>query len=281
LKVVKNLIYVSDGAAGMTILRFDDRKKAQSITFDALPTLAVDEPPFAIQAHSSSGLPVEFSVPSGPGIIENGLFRTTGFGVGWIRAEQKGDAEFRPESSYAYFQKIPADPWEAWFAINYPEVPFGKRGAKDDADGDGASNEVEKAFGTDPTIGSPTHGRLSVLSAQRDPWEGVRSVMVRLGVNAASYFPSIYFPRYPRKTGTVRLQFRSPESTNDWSDLGATPWASERGGISWGDSSHDDLASTGSSSNRRSRRRSPRRGHSHWVPLLIAEPWQHSTDLKR
>jgi len=279
--VVKNLIYVSDGAAGMTILRFDDRKKAQSITFDALPTLAVDEPPFAIQAHSSSGLPVEFSVPSGPGIIENGLFRTTGFGVGWIRAEQKGDAEFRPESSYAYFQKIPADPWEAWFAINYPEVPSGKRGAKDDADGDGASNEVEKAFGTDPTIGSPTHGRLSVLSAQRDPWEGVRSVMVRLGVNAASYFPSIYFPRYPRKPARFACNSVRPKAPT--TGRTSVRLRGLRSGVALAGAIvlTMNLASTGSSSNRRSRRRPPRRGHSHWVPLLIAEPWQHSTDLKR
>ncbi|MDP3208455.1 MAG: fibronectin type III domain-containing protein, partial [Rhodoglobus sp.] len=63
---------------------------AQSIVFNAIPRHAVGDAPFAPEAGASSGLPVAFSIVSGPATSANGAITVTGDGTVTVRASQPG-----------------------------------------------------------------------------------------------------------------------------------------------------------------------------------------------
>ena len=63
---------------------------AQSIAFNAIPRHAVGDAPFAPDASASSGLPVAFSIVSGPATSANGAITVTGDGTVTVRAAQPG-----------------------------------------------------------------------------------------------------------------------------------------------------------------------------------------------
>jgi alpha-tubulin suppressor-like RCC1 family protein len=69
-------------------------KASQAITFNALANKTYGDPPFAVTATSSSGLPVSLSVFSGPATISGNTVTLTGSGTVTIRASQPGDANF-------------------------------------------------------------------------------------------------------------------------------------------------------------------------------------------
>ena len=63
---------------------------AQSIVFDPIPNHAKGDAPFAPVATASSGLPVTFSIVSGPATLSNGAITVTGDGTVVVRAQQPG-----------------------------------------------------------------------------------------------------------------------------------------------------------------------------------------------
>ncbi len=69
---------------------------AQSITFAPLPDRTYGDAPFALAATASSGLPVAFSVVSGPAALAGGTLTLTGVGPVIIRGTQAGDVAFLP-----------------------------------------------------------------------------------------------------------------------------------------------------------------------------------------
>ena len=71
-------------------------KVAQSITFNPPGNQTTGSAPFALSASSSSGLPVTFTVLSGPATISNGLVQVTGPGAVMIQASQPGDTLYLP-----------------------------------------------------------------------------------------------------------------------------------------------------------------------------------------
>ena len=71
-------------------------KVAQSITFNPPGNQTTGSAPFALSASSSSGLPVTFTVVSGPATISNGLVQVTGPGAVMIQASQPGDTLYLP-----------------------------------------------------------------------------------------------------------------------------------------------------------------------------------------
>ena len=68
----------------------------QTITFDPLPDRTFGDPPFTVAATASSGLPVSFSVPSGPCSVSAATVTILGPGLCVIRASQGGDADYNP-----------------------------------------------------------------------------------------------------------------------------------------------------------------------------------------
>jgi hypothetical protein len=69
-------------------------KAGQTITF-TLPTSKVfGDPPFALTATASSGLPVQYRVVSGPATVSGNMVTITGAGTVTIEASQLGDANY-------------------------------------------------------------------------------------------------------------------------------------------------------------------------------------------
>jgi sugar lactone lactonase YvrE len=71
-------------------------KLPQNITFGTLSKQAFGDAPFALSASASSGLPVNFSVLSGPAILSGNIATITGAGLVVLRASQSGDATNAP-----------------------------------------------------------------------------------------------------------------------------------------------------------------------------------------
>ena len=68
----------------------------QTITFDPLPDRTFGDAAFALSANSDSGLPVSFSIVSGPATLEENTLTLTGAGTVTVRASQAGDATRAP-----------------------------------------------------------------------------------------------------------------------------------------------------------------------------------------
>ncbi|WP_158561227.1 M12 family metallo-peptidase [Emticicia sp. C21] len=69
-------------------------KQTQSITVNAVMTKTVGDAPFLLTAISSSGLPVMFSVVSGPATINNNTINLTGAGKITVKAVQTGNEAY-------------------------------------------------------------------------------------------------------------------------------------------------------------------------------------------
>jgi parallel beta-helix repeat protein len=68
----------------------------QTITFGTLAYKNFDTDPFDISATASSGLPVRFTVVSGPATISGTTVTVTGIGFVTIEADQDGDSNYNP-----------------------------------------------------------------------------------------------------------------------------------------------------------------------------------------
>lgn len=69
---------------------------SQSITFGTLPSRTFGDAPFSVSATASSGLPVEFSIVSGPALVSGNTITLTGAGTVVVRAAQPGDTNRQP-----------------------------------------------------------------------------------------------------------------------------------------------------------------------------------------
>ncbi|MFD3003694.1 PA14 domain-containing protein [Pontibacter toksunensis] len=73
------------------IATFTSTKLSQTITFNPLPGRTYGDAPFTLSATASSGLPVNFSVVSGPATLSDSTATITGAGTIVIRASQAGN----------------------------------------------------------------------------------------------------------------------------------------------------------------------------------------------
>lgn len=71
-------------------------KLSQTITFDSIPDKIANDPPFALSAKTSSGLPISFSIVSGPATISDSIITLTGVGEVTVRASQLGNEQYNP-----------------------------------------------------------------------------------------------------------------------------------------------------------------------------------------
>lgn len=73
---------------------FSVGKGAQTITFGALGSKSYGDPPFAVSASSSAGLPVAFEIASGPATISGNTVTVNGVGTVTVRAVQVGNENY-------------------------------------------------------------------------------------------------------------------------------------------------------------------------------------------
>jgi hypothetical protein len=83
-------------AAADATLAIDVVKDNQSITFNSLPAQVTTNAPFALSATADSGLPVSFSVVSGPATVSSNNVTITGAGKVVIKASQAGNSAYNP-----------------------------------------------------------------------------------------------------------------------------------------------------------------------------------------
>jgi peptidoglycan/xylan/chitin deacetylase (PgdA/CDA1 family) len=69
---------------------------AQTISFPVIPNKTYTSPSFRITATASSGLPVSFSILSGPATLSKDTVKITGVGTVVVRASQAGNATYDP-----------------------------------------------------------------------------------------------------------------------------------------------------------------------------------------
>lgn len=131
---------------------------SQTIDFPAIPNKSGASPPFAVTATTSSGLPVTFTLVSGPATLNGSTVTLTGYGQVTIRADQAGNATFLPAPPVSRSFNVTLgsttdsdgdgmpDEWETIYGYN----PNSSADAAQDADGDGVSNLLEYRLGTSP-----------------------------------------------------------------------------------------------------------------------------------
>ena len=94
VQVVGNLAYVAGGEWGLQIIRLKELELSQNLVFNPPASANLTQSPIILNADVSSGLPIVFSVVSGPATVEGNRLNITGEGTIVVRAEQKGNAQF-------------------------------------------------------------------------------------------------------------------------------------------------------------------------------------------
>jgi hypothetical protein len=74
-------------------------KASQTIAFGALANKNLGDAAFTVVATATSGLPVSFSIVSGPATVTGNTIALTGVGVVTVRASQSGDINFNAASA--------------------------------------------------------------------------------------------------------------------------------------------------------------------------------------
>lgn len=102
-------------------------KQDQNITFVVINDKTYGDAPFNLQALASSGLPINFSVLSGPLTINGTTATITGIGPMAVVATQPGDSTWNPAAATNYFNVAPAvlsvaadDKFKTYGATNPP-----------------------------------------------------------------------------------------------------------------------------------------------------------------
>jgi hypothetical protein len=85
----------------------------QAISFGSLTAQTLGDAPFALNASASSGLPVGFSIVSGPATLAGSVLTITGVGTVTVQATQLGDADYNAATAMQQsFAVVPApDVW--------------------------------------------------------------------------------------------------------------------------------------------------------------------------
>jgi formylglycine-generating enzyme required for sulfatase activity len=128
-------------------------KQDQTINFPSLPDRITNEV-FYLTANASSGLPITFSVLSGPAQVISNKVSLTGLGPVTIRAEQAGNYQYNAthqDGSFVVLATLPKQTpfqWLARYGITNDLV----LAEISDLDGDGVPTWQEYQLGTNPTI---------------------------------------------------------------------------------------------------------------------------------
>ena len=78
-------------------------KTSQTVSFDPISVKTFGDAPFTVGASASSGLPITFSVVSGPATVNGGTVTITGAGAVTLQASQAGDATYFAASANQSF----------------------------------------------------------------------------------------------------------------------------------------------------------------------------------
>ena len=84
----------SNYASATALLTFTVAKASQTIAFNPLGSVTLGDAPLVLSSSATSGLPVAFTLISGPATLTGSTLTTTGSGSVVVRATQAGDANY-------------------------------------------------------------------------------------------------------------------------------------------------------------------------------------------
>jgi len=136
-------------AASPVTVTFAIAMATQTISF-RIPDHSSSDAPFTLQATASSGLPIIYSVVSGPATISENMLSITGVGAITVQASQAGSSGFSPATATATFNVTLGSPVAisvggaasysmGTLAPNSYAVLFGSSFARQSPNGDGTS----------------------------------------------------------------------------------------------------------------------------------------------
>jgi hypothetical protein len=144
---------------------------AQRIQFSPPASIPYDGSPLALVATSSSGLPVTFTVTSGPANLLGNTLVPQGAGSVSIRASQPGNGNFSAAPDVDAVMVITSDfeqsGWRAHFFTSADLADPSVSGPLVDPDGDGLVNLIEFSMNLDPKT-SDAHRKLCVYQEVED-----------------------------------------------------------------------------------------------------------------
>lgn len=171
-------------------------QQAQTITFAALADVPFSATPLTLNATSTSGLTVTFSVVSGPASITGNQLTLLGTGAITVRATQPGNGSYLAATPVERTFSVTAN-FNSWLVDNFtpPEIAnTAQSGPNADFDKDGVPNLVEYALGLNPktanTTGGPTltlEGGHWTLTYTRPASRADVTYAVQFSINLASW----------------------------------------------------------------------------------------------
>lgn len=134
----------------------------QSISFPPIAQHIVTDPPFALSASASSGLPVTFTVTAGPASLSGSTLTITGTGSVTVQASQAGNATY-----------LPADPVTHLFVVTPPPIVIqavanAASYARTNAAPDEIVSILGSGFSTQTILGSVSPSLAGVSATFRD-----------------------------------------------------------------------------------------------------------------
>jgi len=142
----------SEGSAISSVAAVTVVKASQVIEFTGPPAQAFAPTPITLTATASSGLPVTFTLVSGPAIVSGNQLTLTGAGYITVRATQGGDDNYGPASPVERTFFVEGN-FGAWRATQFDATErddLAVAGPMADPDQDGLTNLIEYALGQDP-----------------------------------------------------------------------------------------------------------------------------------
>jgi hypothetical protein len=137
----------------------------QSIAFPAIATQLYPSSPIGLTAAASSGLPVLFSIVSGPATIPQSstILTVTGTGIVVVQASQSGNTDYAPatsiQQSFAVAESVPLSTWENTYSVtDLTATP----------EDDGVSNLLKYVYDIIPTTAVSATDRVALPSVGMD-----------------------------------------------------------------------------------------------------------------
>ena len=190
-------------------------KADQSITFNALAGKTFGDLDFTVSATASSGLPVSFSIFSGPATISGNTVHLTGAGTVTIRASQAGDANYNaaPEVDQS-FEVAKADQLISFAALG--DKTYGDAPLNVSATGGASGNPVTFTASVNCTS-SGTNGSTITIT-------GAGSCTVTAAqAGGSNYNPAADVPRtFNINQATATVNVNGYSGTYDGNSHGAT-----------------------------------------------------------
>ena len=172
----------------------------QTISFDPIPDKLTTDVPFDLTATASSGLPVSYSIVSGPASVSGNTVTLTGSpGTVLVRASQSGDSDY-----------LPAPEVDQSFNVNAPP-PQGDCFIEENG---AVIMEAENYFASAPGSGGISSGWQSFNDATASGGTALRAepnTGVNTGLN--TYGPRLDYKVNFTTTGTYRVYVRSAAAT--------------------------------------------------------------------